>query len=118
MSLTVDEATARQFSRSCHLQAVWERNVIPSALIAAALIFILGVIGAIRHDSRLGFVALILLIALAIATTVGGLILTLLRSRHHPRLKGRGTVLIRDVDRETAQAWVNLNSPEVICIVG
>jgi hypothetical protein len=118
MSLTVDHATARQFSQACQRQTVWERKVVPSVLIAATVLAIVGVTGTVRHDSRLVLIAWPLMIVLLVAAWIGRLMLTLLSSTHHPRLKRRHTVLIRDVDRETAQAWVNLNSPEDICIVG
>jgi hypothetical protein len=117
-SLTVGSATARKLSQACRRQAIWERKVIPGVLIAAAVLAIVGITGTMRHDSRLVLIALPLIIVLAVAVGIGRLTLRLLSSPHHPRLKGRYTVLIRDVDREAAQAWVHLNSPEYISIVG
>ncbi|MBM0258168.1 hypothetical protein [Micromonospora sp. 4G55] len=85
-------------------------------LVAAAVILLLAVVDAVGEDQRLLSVAVLLAQVLAAVTLVGRLVLLSLRSRHHPKLEGHG-VLIRDVDREAAELWADLNPRGVVEIL-
>ncbi|MEV0429308.1 hypothetical protein [Micromonospora sp. NPDC050495] len=117
VSLMVDEVTARRFARTCRLGAWWGRWMMPSVLVAAAVILLLAVVDAVGEERRLLSVALVLAQVLAAVTLVGRLVLSSLASRHHPRLKVHG-VLIRSVDREVAEVWADLNPRGAIEILG
>lgn len=115
--LAVDNETARRFARACRLESIWERSI-PAVFTAAGAMLILWVIIGITHDWRLLLIANLISTVMATSTLLARLIISLLRSRHHPTLKGRDGVLIRDVDRETARIWAELNSNMGIEIIG
>jgi hypothetical protein len=112
MSLTVDSATAEQFSRTCRWQNIWERRVIPAAIVVALA---LGIFGD-DIDSRVPYGMSLLVVVLVVAAAAGRHMLVSKASPHHPRLQKGDTVLVRSVDREVAHGWLSLNSPEAMSI--
>lgn len=117
VSLMVDEVTARRFSRSCRLERNWRRWGLRTISVAAGVILLLAVVGAMRDDRHLLSAAVLLSLVLASGGLASRVVLWSLRSRHHPRLERYG-VVIRGVDSEVARVWVGLNPGGAIEILG
>jgi hypothetical protein len=113
ISLPVDEATAHRFARTCRRERMWQRTGVPAGFVVAAVGLVPAIIGVVRQDLGLLLLVALVELGLAIITLLIRSVLILQRSRHHPVLRGRGQVLVRSVDRETARAWAALN-PGVI----
>jgi len=118
MSLPVDEATARRLARSCRREARWQRTGLAVTMLIAAAALVPAVVGIVRHDLGLLLLSGLVEFGLALVTILVRSVLLLQRSRHHPTLRGRGHVLVRGVDRETARAWVALNPAGAVELLG
>jgi hypothetical protein len=116
ISLTVDEATADEFSRACRRQTIWERQILPGLIIAALVDFVLGIVAAVRNNMQAFSLADALIIALVVCVWIGRITLRLWNSPHHPRLDGRRTVIIQGVNREAADDWVRRNTADAITL--
>ena len=109
VSLPVDEATANRFARTCRHEAMWDRRALPLVLVVGAAGLVPAVIGTAVQDLSLLLLSSLIEACLAVGTLVARSVISRKRSRHHPVLAGRGYVLVRDVDWETARSWADLN---------
>lgn len=116
VSLPVDAATGRRLALTCRMEAMWRRAVFPAVLVAEVVLVVLFVVDDVRDDARNGSVLLLVALGLAVAVLTGRLVLSLLRSRHHPK-EVRGDVYIRGVDRQTAEIWAGLNPAGAVKII-
>jgi hypothetical protein len=76
--------------------------------IAAALVGIVSLAGGNRELARASYWVEL---TMAAAALIVGIAHRLRRSRHHPRVGRGGHILVRGVDRRTADEWVALNPP-------
>ncbi|WP_162959188.1 hypothetical protein [Micromonospora tulbaghiae] len=117
VSLSVDAATAKRFTRTCRMETIWRRKVVPAVLVVTALIVLAHVVDSVRNDAQHTGVTLLITLILAFTVLAGRLALNLLHSRHHPK-EVRGNVYIRGVDGETVKVWTSLNPTGAIKIIG
>jgi hypothetical protein len=115
ITLAVDEPTARRLERTGRWQAVWLRWICPAVLVLAVLVAPVVFLDSL--DRRMPYVTGWVLPVLAVAVVLERLLFTLSASAYHPRLNGRGTVVIRGVERGAAYAWARLNPPGAVRLV-
>ncbi|WP_155245955.1 hypothetical protein [Salinispora arenicola] len=114
--LPVDSATAKQFARTCRMETIWWRKVVPSGVAAVALIVMVNIVDSIFNDEAHILWTTLIALILAFVVTVGGFALDRLRSPYHPS-EIKGDVYIRGVDREVAEIWMSLNPIGAIRII-
>lgn len=114
--LAVDEATAQRLARTCRLEALWWRRIAPAILVLVAVLVIAVVVDGIYSDSKFLGRLLLATIILAVLVATARAVLTLSRSRHHPKLMSSGEVVIRDVHRSAAERWAEVNPQGMIRI--
>ena len=117
VSLAVDQATAERFATACRRESLWKRRIYPAMLVAVAVEVAVFVTDVVHNDSRLQGWLMLAAVILAGASLAGRLVLTLSRSRHHPRVVEGNNVLVRSVDGQVARTWADLNPPGAVEIL-